>query len=1560
MNKIFKLKKGSRGLKVVSEIAKSHSGEKAVTNGFGGSLGGAFFARFAGGSLANGHGFNLGKLALSLTTVMALSVPFMATEANALVLCRTGSGALVLSDTCGSYTQVSNPISFNGGNATGANAIAWGEGSGASGVNSTAWGQKSNATGRNSTAFGYESNATGNNSLAALGGTTRTDNTIAIGKNSYATYNDAVAIGTNSNSKGDQSLAMIGATAGKKGDIAIGNGAYSWSLGPNNKDGYPNGTSAIAMGTDANASGQHAIAIGTNAIANIGSNQHYGNIAIGANAEADDDKGGALSDGAGQSVAIGMKARANGGQALAIGANTIANGYASIAIGGDDIGGSKNIAKRDTLDKYISFIGGLGATTDRIKHLREVLNGDYEEDSAHNFNTLEIWKSTQASGLASMAVGQSSIAVGTFANAIGFSNEASGIASNAFGTNNISEGDGAGAYGLENKIYDANGTAVGNSNLIDNGAQNATAIGVGNSVLDGGNDSTAVGTGNTILTGPKAISVGYENENKGQYTLTVGSDNNATGSFATAVGVENNATNLAAFAVGGYNQAKGEYSTAFGFRNLVESNQAMAFGMDNNLTANANQSLALGMNNTIDAESAMAFGMDNTALGEGSIAIGEDNEANENASIAIGSGNNADGFYTVSFGFDNNVSSGSYGYAAGGDNILHNNAYYSMAEGFGNEVVGSYNVALGDKNIIKGNDSIAVGLSNDLSGEYATAIGVDNNITGDYSVAIGYGHQISGSNSGVFGDPTYIDADNAYAIGNSNAIEANGGFVLGNNSSVTGENAVAIGTNSHAKGDNSVAFMGTTADGVNAMTWGENVSAGITTTTIEVPVTETFDLYYRSPGDVGDTDKVGYFKLGAANGCGSATFNYVDITTGKPTGASDCVGANFPDLASGRVYQNGASVVMGTTTETNTQITGKNATAFGYNTQAQADESTAWGRNTIAGAKNSTAFGSGSKTVGDDSEQVIGEIKSYQGREVTSFSLVTYGGQTYYRLYFPDGHYEDKTLDQIDRSAVVEYYPKGMNAVAFGNFTTASNTNATAFGEKTTASGQNSTAFGVGSEANATNSTAFGDQAKAGGENSTAFGFKAVAEGKNSTAFGHDTKAIGDRATAFGIETNAVGRNSTAFGYDTYANGENSVAWGSQTHANGGGSTTFGFNTEADGENSVAWGSGSKVSGEYNGIIYEALQDQENTYTVTENGVEVTKKYYYVIDRNTGQKLPGAELLLDREAADEWIRNQTGGYLLAQNSTAFGDSSLVYATNALGALGGQVQIQGVNSAAIGKDANVSVADTVALGSGSNANRNNIGDNNATIAAKTYKGYDVQTGNKGAANTATATPDNAVWIATANAIAVGDIDKNITRQIIGVAAGSEDTDAVNVAQLKRATAGSTWSVGIDKNGTGTNNGGTLEFGTNVVGAGTDFNKTGVDFIAGNNVDISYVELSKDGNKTNTAYGIRFSAKDTNVTSENGTVIIAKTYNDTNMTTGYDLKVPMKLSDDNKTISLVQYDANGDIIDGNVTLTNVASGVNDSDAVNVSQLKNSIDGNATQVKSEDGSVTVAMDD
>lgn len=210
-------------------------------------------------------------------------------------------------------------------------------------------------------------------------------------------------------------------------------------------------------------------------------------------------------------------------------------------------------------------------------------------------------------------------------------------------------------------------------------------------------------------------------------------------------------------------------------------------------------------------------------------------------------------------------------------------------------------------------------------------------------------------------------------------------------------------------------------------------------------------------------------------------------------------------------------------------------------------------------------------------------------------------------------------------------------------------------------------------------------------------------------------------ATAFGIRTAAANRLATA--------------WGSYSVASGLTSTAFGHRTIAKGEYSIAWGDQTKASGDLS----------------TSWGSEA-------VASGKGATAWGSETEASDQYATAW---GYGSKATGDHSTAFGEWSYANATNSLAVAGGEVASDAENGIAIGWNANSTIADGIALGNGSVTTRT-AGDTNAY-------GKGDSTGN--------------AWVSTSVALAVGN-DADVTRQITGVAAGSKDTDAVNVAQLKK--------------------------------------------------------------------------------------------------------------------------------------------------------------------------------
>ena len=237
----------------------------------------------------------------------------------------------------------------------------------------------------------------------------------------------------------------------------------------------------------------------------------------------------------------------------------------------------------------------------------------------------------------------------------------------------------------------------------------------------------------------------------------------------------------------------------------------------------------------------------------------------------------------------------------------------------------------------------------------------------------------------------------------------------------------------------------------------------------------------------------------------------------------------------------------------------------------------------------------------------------------------------------------------------------------------------------------------------------------------TAFGIRTAAANRLATAWGSYSVASGLASTAFGHRTIAKGEYSIAWGEDTKASGNLSTSWGSETLASGISTTAWGTETQATSNNATAWGWQSIATG--NQATAWGYKSKATGYQSTAWGSH---------SKATGDK-----------------------------STAFGNWSYANATNSLAVAGGEVAGDAQNGIAIGWYANSTIKDGIALGNGSVTTRT-AGDTNAY-------GKGDSTGN--------------AWVSTSVALAVGK-DADVTRQITGVAAGSKDTDAVNVAQLKK--------------------------------------------------------------------------------------------------------------------------------------------------------------------------------
>ena len=268
----------------------------------------------------------------------------------------------------------------------------------------------------------------------------------------------------------------------------------------------------------------------------------------------------------------------------------------------------------------------------------------------------------------------------------------------------------------------------------------------------------------------------------------------------------------------------------------------------------------------------------------------------------------------------------------------------------------------------------------------------------------------------------------------------------------------------------------------------------------------------------------------------------------------------------------------------------------------------------------------------------------------------------------------------------------------------------------------------------------------------------------------------------------------------------------------------------------------------------------------------------------------------------------------ASNNIVMGNDHTITADNtiAIGGLSSGETRSVANTTTIGYDAKASVEGGVALGYKSNA-----------TVDKGAAGYDIST-------KAVSTDTSSTWKATASAVSVGDVANDVTRQITSVAAGTNDTDAVNVAQLKKVeTKISTVEADAKKHTTvvaGANT--TVTPGTNANG--------GAEYKVAVNKDLVEMSSANFGKATD---NVRSRIDKDRASFFNGSenigisptgVQIENT--DTLEQAKFD-KYGMYASEGNTT---VYYTTNG-ISAGDQKINNVKAGVADTDAVNVSQLK-----------------------
>ena len=310
-------------------------------------------------------------------------------------------------------------------------------------------------------------------------------------------------------------------------------------------------------------------------------------------------------------------------------------------------------------------------------------------------------------------------------------------------------------------------------------------------------------------------------------------------------------------------------------------------------------------------------------------------------------------------------------------------------------------------------------------------------------------------------------------------------------------------------------------------------------------------------------------------------------------------------------------------------------------------------------------------------------------------------------------------------------------------------------------------------------STTVGANSYSNGLFSSVVGSYSIVSSKYSASAGNETKNFGSTITG------ALNSIESASSSSKFAGVANSIVGVANRTNNSNGSLIFGAGNEIT--NSIASISGAPTSGgdnpnELRGAVKNAVKDANGGGATMAfgggNKADYTLRTSMIGINNTVTGANGAE------SADNLVMGVGNTAANVQHLTAIGSKNTISDAKNTVIVGDNRKVTGANNAVIigSSDAvtTTTVNDAVAIGHNTEVSKEGgvaLGNGSKATIAAGAAGYDISTN-------APSTDTSSTWKSTASAVSVGDVANDVTRQITSVAAGTNDTDAVNVAQLKR--------------------------------------------------------------------------------------------------------------------------------------------------------------------------------
>ncbi|MCF7336404.1 YadA-like family protein [Escherichia coli] len=1371
------------------------------------------------------------------------------------------------------------------------------------------------------------------------------------------------------------------------------------------------------------SAGDGWVAIGKGAKANTFMNTSGSSTAVGYDAIAE-----------GQySSAIGSKTHAIGGASMAFGVSAISEGDRSIALG----------ASSYSLGQYSMALGRYSKALGKLS----IAMGD--SSKAEGANAIALGNATKATEIMSIALGDTANASKAYSMALGASSVASEENAIALGRSSVASGTDSLAFGRQSLASAANAIAIG---AETEAAENATAI--GNNAKAKGTNSMAMGFGsladkvNTIALGngsqalaDNAIAIGQGNKADGVDAIALGNGSQSRGLNTIALGTASNATGDKSLALGSNSSANGINSVALGADSIADLDNTVSVG-----NSSLKRKIVNVKNGAIKSDSYDAINGSQLYAISDSVA----KRLGGGAAVDVDDGTVTAPTYNLKNGSKNNVGAA---LAVLDENTLQwdqTKGKYSAAHGTSSPTasvitdVADGTISASSKDAVNGsqlkatNDdveantaNIATNTSNIATNTASIATNTTNitNLTdsvGDLQADALLWNETKKAFSAAHGQDTTskiinvkdadLTADSTDAVNGSQLKTTNDAVATNTTNIANNTSNIATNTTNISNLTETVTNLGEDAlkwdkdNGVFTAAHGNNTASKITnildgtvtaTSSDAINGSQLYDLssniatYFGGNASVntdgvftGPTYKIGetnYYNVGDALAAINSSFSTSlgdallwDATAGKFSAKHGTNGdaSVITDVADGEISDSSSDAVNGS------QLHGVSSyvvDALGGGAEVNADGTITAPTYTIANADYDN--------VGDALNAI----------DTTLDDALLWDADAGENGAFSAAHGKDKTASVITNVANGAISAASSDAINGSQLYTTNKYIADALGGDAEVNADGTITAPTYTIANAEYNNvgdaldALDDNALLWDEtaNGGAGAYNASHDGKasiitnvaNGSISEDSTDAVNGsqlNATNMMIEQNTQIINQLAGNTDATYIQENGAGINyvrtnddglafNDASAQGVGATAIGYNSVAKGDSSVAIGQGSYsdvdtgIALGSSSVSSRVIAKGSRDTSITENGVIIgydttdgellgalsigdDGKYRQIINVADGSEAHDAVTVRQLQNAIGAVATTPTKYFHANSteedslavgtdSLAMGAKTIVNGDKGIGiGYGAYVDANALNGIAIGSNAQVIHVNSIAIGNGSTTTRG---------AQTNYTAYNMDA------------PQNSV-----GEFSVGSADGQ--RQITNVAAGSADTDAVNVGQLKVTDAQvsqNTQSItnldnrvtNLDSRVTNIENG----IGDIVTTGSTKYFKTntdGVDASAQGKDSVAIGSGSIAAADNSVALGTG------SVAEEENTISVGSSTNQrriTNVAAGVNATDAVNVSQlKSSEAGGVRYDtkADGSIDYSNITLgggnggttriSNVSAGVNNNDAVNYAQLKQSV--------------------